>query len=266
MKRFLRSAHARGQKTASFFSDFSELKPGDYVVHVDHGIGQFEGLRQESSKAPTGEFMFLRYADDARLYVPLARLDLVQKYQSLDGAEPALDRLGTHVWEARKTRVRKSVNDMADSFLSCTPSARPRPDMRFRPTRNWQREFEDAFEFEETPDQQRAIADVKRDMESTQPMDRLLCGDVGYGKTEVAMRAAFKAVCGRQAGRGARAHHGAGVPAFRNFPPPLRGVSGAHRNAQPLSHRQASRRKFWQKWKPERWTSSSARTACFPRT
>jgi transcription-repair coupling factor (superfamily II helicase) len=181
-------------KTASFFSDFSDLKPGDYVVHVDHGIGQFEGLRHVGVEGAAGEFMLLRYAGDARLYVPLARLDLVQKYQSLGGVEPTLDRLGTTHWESRKTRVRKSVDDMANQLLALYAERKTATGHAFSSDSNWQREFEDAFEFEETPDQRRAIDDVKRDMESSLPMDRLLCGDVGYGKTEVAMRAAFKAL------------------------------------------------------------------------
>jgi transcription-repair coupling factor (superfamily II helicase) len=181
-------------KTASFFSDLSDLKPGDFVVHVDHGIGQFEGLRQVVVEGATGEFMLLRFAGDAKLYVPLARLDLVQKYQSLGGVEPALDRLGTTVWEARKSRVRKSVNDMAEQLLALYAERKTVTGHAFPTDTTWQREFEDAFEFQETPDQQRAIEDVKRDMESPLPMDRLLCGDVGYGKTEVVMRAAFKAL------------------------------------------------------------------------
>src|ERR1700685_886772 len=181
-------------KTASFFSDFSDLKPGDYVVHIDHGIGQFEGLRQVAVQGATGEFTLLRYAADAKLYVPLARLDLVQKYQSLGGVEPVLDRLGTTIWEARKTRVRKSVTDMADQLLKLYAERKTAPGHAFPADTNWTREFEDAFEFDETPDQLRAIEDVKRDMESPLPMDRLLCGDVGYGKTEIAMRAAFKAI------------------------------------------------------------------------
>ncbi len=181
-------------KTASFFSDFSDLKPGDFVVHVDHGIGQFEGLRQVVVEGATGEFMLLKYAGDARLYVPLARLDLIQKYQSLGGVEPALDRLGATLWEARKTRVRKSVNDMAEQLLALYAERKTAPGHAFPKDSNWQHEFEDAFEFEETADQARAIDDVKRDMESPLPMDRLLCGDVGYGKTEVAMRSAFKAL------------------------------------------------------------------------
>ena len=189
------SERARARpKTASFFSDFSDLKPGDYVVHVDHGIGQFEGLRQVTVEGATGEFMLLRYFGDAKLYVPLARLDLIQKYQSLGGEEPQLDRLGVGAWEARKSRVRKSVTDMADQLLALYAERKTAVGHSFQPDSNFQREFEDAFEFEPTPDQKNAIEDVKKDMESRLPMDRLLCGDVGYGKTEVAMRAAFKAI------------------------------------------------------------------------
>ncbi|HET6142667.1 MAG TPA: transcription-repair coupling factor [Candidatus Acidoferrales bacterium] len=183
----------RRPKTASFFSDFSELKPGDYVVHVDHGIGQFEGLHQIENGGARGEFMRLRYADDARLYVPLERLDLVQTYRAVEGATPVLDKLGGSTWTARKARVKKSVEDMAEKLLKIYAGRKTGDGFAFSPDGAFQREFEDAFEFDETPDQAIAIADVKRDMERQQPMDRLLCGDVGYGKTEVAMRAAFKA-------------------------------------------------------------------------
>jgi transcription-repair coupling factor (superfamily II helicase) len=188
-------AARRRPKTASFFSDFSELKAGDYVVHVDHGIGQFEGLQQIENGGARGEFMRLRYADDARLYVPLERLDLVQSYRAVEGAKPPLDKLGGTTWTARKARVKKSVQDMADKLLKLYAERKAGKGFAFSPDGQFQREFEDAFEFDETPDQAIAIADVKRDMERPQPMDRLLCGDVGYGKTEVAMRAAFKAVC-----------------------------------------------------------------------
>ncbi|MGH9736595.1 MAG: transcription-repair coupling factor [Candidatus Acidiferrales bacterium] len=181
-------------RSAAFFSDLSDLKAGDYVVHMDHGIGQFDGLRQVAVDGSSGEFMLLRYAEDAKLYVPLARLDLIQKYQSLGGAKPTLDRMGAGVWEARKTRVKKSLNDMADQLLALYAERKMAEGHAFPVDTNFQREFEDAFEFEETPDQQRAIDDVKRDLESALPMDRLLCGDVGYGKTEVSMRAAFKAL------------------------------------------------------------------------
>ena len=179
---------------AVFASDFAELQPGNFVVHVDHGIGRFEGLRRMESVDGAREFMQLTYADEARLYVPLERMDLVQKYNSLGGAEPALDRLGGTAWAQRKARVRKSVAEMAEKLLRLYAERKVAKGFRFSPDSHWQREFEDAFEFEETRDQMRAIEEVKRDMESEQPMDRLLCGDVGYGKTEVAMRAAFKAV------------------------------------------------------------------------
>jgi len=182
-------------KASAFTSDFSELKPGDYVVHVDHGIGEFVGLQTLENEGRSAEFMRLRYAEDARLYVPLERLDLVQAYRVVEGAKPALDRLGGSAWATRKSRVRKSLTDMADQLLELYAERKAAPGFAFSPDTPWQREFEDAFEFTETADQTIAIADIKRDMERAAPMDRLLCGDVGYGKTEVAMRAAFKAVC-----------------------------------------------------------------------
>jgi transcription-repair coupling factor (superfamily II helicase) len=181
-------------RTSGFFSDFADLKPNDFVVHVDHGIGQFEGLRQIESDGRRGEFMLLRYAEDARLYVPLERMDLVQSYRVVEGAAPPLDKLGGTAWTTRKARVRKSVEDMADQLLALYASRKTAKGFAYTADGHWQREFEDAFEFEETNDQNAAIADIKRDMERETPMDRLLCGDVGYGKTEVAMRAAFKAI------------------------------------------------------------------------
>src|SRR6266849_8462256 len=185
---------SRKIRTSGFFADFAELKPGDHVVHIDHGIGLFEGLRLIESEGRRGEFMLLRYAEDARLYVPLERMDLVQSYRVVEGSEPSLDKLGGTAWTNRKTRVRKSLEDMADQLLALYAERKTALGFALSPDGNWQREFEDAFEFEETPDQLTAIADIKRDLEKSVPMDRLLCGDVGYGKTEVAMRAAFKAV------------------------------------------------------------------------
>jgi transcription-repair coupling factor (superfamily II helicase) len=181
-------------KVATFASDFSDLKQGDLVVHVDHGVGEFEGLRQITVDGTWSEFMQLRYAEEARLYVPLARLDLVQKYRAMGGARPPLDRLGGMTWKARKERVRKSVDDMAERLLGLYAARKTEPGHAFAQDTPWQKEFEDAFEYEETPDQARAIEEVKRDLESAAVMDRLLCGDVGYGKTEVAIRAAFKVV------------------------------------------------------------------------
>ena len=185
---------SRKIRTSGFFTDFAELKPGDYIVHVDHGIGQFEGLRQIQSDGRGGEFMLLRYFDDARLYVPLERMDLVQSYRIVEGAEPTLDKLGGTGWNTRKTKVRKSLEDMADQLLGLYAARKTAEGNAFSPDGNFQREFEDCLRIRRNADQNFAIADIKRDMESATPMDRLLCGDVGYGKTEVAMRAAFKAI------------------------------------------------------------------------
>jgi len=181
-------------KVSAFLSDFRDLQVGDYVVHVEHGIGQYQGLKEINQGDGNAEFMLLEYAEGARLYVPLTRLDLIQKYRSAEGAKPALSHLGTQAWAKTKARVRKAMKDMTEELLKLYASRKMAHGHAFPAGDEFVREFEDAFEFSETEDQALAIADVMRDMESTQPMDRLLCGDVGYGKTEVAMRAAFKAV------------------------------------------------------------------------
>ena len=181
-------------KISAFLSDFRDLQVGDYVVHVEHGIGQYQGLKEINHGDGPAEFMLLEFADAARLYVPLTRLDLVQKYRSSEGAKPVLSHLGTQSWSKTKARVRKAMKDMADELLKLYAARKTAVGHAFPPANEWFREFEDAFEFTETEDQAQAIKDVLRDMETSQPMDRLLCGDVGYGKTEVAMRAAFKAI------------------------------------------------------------------------
>ena len=183
-------------KAAAFISDFRDLAVGDYVVHVEHGIAQYCGLRViEENGQPPLELMILEFADDAKLYVPLTRLDLIQKYRSSEtGPAPERNRLGTQGWQKTKARVKKAMADMTGELLKLYAQRQAAVGTPFSPDTNMQREFEDAFDFNETDDQLTAIADIKADMESTQPMDRLLCGDVGYGKTEVAMRAAFKAV------------------------------------------------------------------------
>ena len=181
-------------KVSAFLSDFRDLQVGDYVVHVEHGIGQYQGLKEINQGDGNAEFMLLEYADGARLYVPLTRLDLIQKYRSSEGAKPALSHLGTQAWAKTKARVRKAMKDMADELLKLYAERKMAEGHAFPAGSEFVREFEDAFEFNETEDQAQAISDVMHDMESSQPMDRLLCGDVGYGKTEVAMRAAFKAI------------------------------------------------------------------------
>jgi transcription-repair coupling factor (superfamily II helicase) len=182
----------RRSATRTFLSDFRDLKVGDLIVHVDNGIGVFVGLKKIDVGLETQEFMELRYAGEDKLFVPVERLDLVQKYTG--ASRPALDRLGGTTWEKAKTRVKKAMRDMAEELLKLYASRRAIPGHAFSADSHWQQEFEDAFEWDLTIDQANAVADIKRDMESPTPMDRLLCGDVGYGKTEVAMRAAFKAV------------------------------------------------------------------------
>ena len=190
-----RRGHERRKSSSrSFVSDFRDLKVGDLVVHIDNGIGRFVGLKTMAGGAgmDAQEFMELHYAGDDKLFVPLSRLDLVQKYTG--GAAATLDKLGGTTWEKAKTRVKKAMRDMAEELLKLYAARKAVTGHAFSADSHWQQEFDDAFEFDLTADQQSAIADISKDMESTIPMDRLLCGDVGYGKTEVAMRAAFKAV------------------------------------------------------------------------
>ena len=187
-----RAPERRRSATKAFLSDLRDLKVGDYVVHVDNGIGVFVGLKQIGIGDSMQEFLELRYAGEDKLFVPVERLDLVQKYTG--ASKPPIDRLGGVSWEKAKTKVKKAMRDMAEELLKLYAARKAVPGHAFAPDSHWQQEFEDAFEYDLTIDQTSAITDIKRDMESPTPMDRLLCGDVGYGKTEVAMRAAFKAV------------------------------------------------------------------------
>jgi transcription-repair coupling factor (superfamily II helicase) len=199
-KRQKAEGRKRKSKTAAFLSDFRDLKAGDFVVHVDHGIARFGGLQMLDLGTRSSEFMLLFYAEDAKLYVPVERLDLVQRYSSAEGHQPTLDRLGGLGWQKTKAKAKRAMRDMADELLRLYAERKLVGGYAFAADTPWQREFEDGFEYVLTPDQETAIEDVKHDMEEPTPMDRLLCGDVGYGKTEVAMRAAFKAVMeGKQA-------------------------------------------------------------------
>jgi transcription-repair coupling factor (superfamily II helicase) len=190
----------RKSKTAAFLSDFRDLKTNDYVVHIDHGVARFGGLQTLDIGPRTGEFMLLFYAEEAKLYVPVERLDLVQRYSSAEGHQPQLDRLGGLGWQKTKAKAKRAMRDMADELLRLYAERKLVSGYSFAADTPWQHEFEDGFPFVLTPDQETAIEDVKKDMEEPVPMDRLLCGDVGYGKTEVAMRAAFKSVMeGKQA-------------------------------------------------------------------
>jgi transcription-repair coupling factor (superfamily II helicase) len=179
---------------AAFQSDMADLKPGDFVVHTQHGVGRFIGIRSVAQGEQTGDFMVLEYSNEAKLYVPLTRMDLISKFRGAGEGTPPLDRLGGATWNKTKSRVKAKMRDMADELLKLYAARKLSEGFAFSADSNWQREFEDAFEYTATKDQLQAVRQIKRDMEGEQPMDRLLCGDVGFGKTEVAMRAAFKAL------------------------------------------------------------------------
>jgi transcription-repair coupling factor (superfamily II helicase) len=182
-------------RAAVFASDSSDIQPGDFVVHLDHGIGRFTGMEQIEQDGRVEEFLQILYQDNDRLYVPLVRLDLVQRYRGLGDVKPKLDRLGGVTWQRTHARTAKVIREMADELVKLYARRAALPGHGFAVDTPWQGEFEDAFEWEETPDQDTVIREVKDDMERSRPMDRLLVGDVGFGKTEVALRAAFKAVC-----------------------------------------------------------------------
>ena len=184
----------RKSRLGAFISDFRDLKSGDYVVHVDHGIGQFDSLQTIEAGGMSREFMLLIYADNAKLFVPVERMDLVSRYSSGEATSPTLDRLGGLGWQKTKAKAKRAMRDMADELLRLYAERKLVQGYAFSADTPWQQEFEDAFPYELTVDQASAIEDVKDDMETPRPMDRLIIGDVGYGKTEVAMRAAFKAV------------------------------------------------------------------------
>jgi transcription-repair coupling factor (superfamily II helicase) len=175
-------------------TQFQDLKAGDPIVPIDYGIGLFHGLLKMDVEGLSREFMELHYRDEDKLFVPVEDLNLVQKYTQTGAAFPPLDKLGTYSWQKTKERTKKAVEKLARELLELYAQRKAVKGFCFSPEGNWQTEFEKTFEYEETEDQLRSIREIKNDMEAESPMDRLLCGDVGYGKTEVAVRAAFKAV------------------------------------------------------------------------
>ncbi len=175
-------------------SVYADLRAGDYVVHIDHGIGRFGGLVQRELDGHLREFLAVEYEGGGQLFVPVHQADRLTRYVGAEGAVPALDRLGGQEWHEKKGRVRQAVLEVAQEMLDLYARRSVTQGYAFKPDTSWQKELEDSFPYVETEDQKRALAEIKRDMESPRPMDRLLCGDVGYGKTEVALRAAFKAV------------------------------------------------------------------------
>jgi transcription-repair coupling factor (superfamily II helicase) len=175
-------------------SVYADLNEGDYVVHIDHGVGRFGGLVQRELDGHMREFLAVEYDGGGQLYVPVHQADRLTRYVGAEGAAPALDRLGGQEWHEKKGRVKAAVLEVAQDMLDLYARRNVVQGYSFKPDTTWQKELEDSFPYVETEDQLRALNDIKRDMESLRPMDRLLCGDVGYGKTEVALRAAFKAV------------------------------------------------------------------------
>ncbi len=175
-------------------SMYADLEVGDYVVHVDHGIGRFAGLIQRQLEGHEREYLTVEYERGDILYVPVHQADRLTRYVGADGGKPSLDNLGGQAWAETKERVKEAVQKVAEDLLDLYARRQVVEGYAFSPDTQWQKELEDSFPYVETEDQKRAIVDIKRDMERARPMDRLLCGDVGYGKTEVALRAAFKAV------------------------------------------------------------------------
>ena len=175
-------------------SVYSDLNVGDYVVHIDHGVGRFGGLVQRELDEHVREFLAVEYEGGGQLYVPVHQADRITRYIGAEGAVPALDRLGGQEWQEKKGRVKEAVLEVAQDMLDLYERRNVVTGYAFKPDTTWQKELEDSFPYVETEDQLRALTDIKHDMEAARPMDRLLCGDVGYGKTEVALRAAFKAV------------------------------------------------------------------------
>ncbi len=182
-------------KQAITLKDLYELKPGDYVTHIDHGIGRFDGLETIENNGKPQEAIRLIYNNGDLLYVSIHSLHRIAKYSSKDGTEPHLSTLGSGAWNRLKTKTKSKVKDIARELIKLYAERKRTPGFRFSPDNYLQTELEASFIYEDTPDQLKATNDVKRDMESDNPMDRLVCGDVGFGKTEVAMRAAFKACC-----------------------------------------------------------------------
>jgi transcription-repair coupling factor (superfamily II helicase) len=189
-----RPAPARPERRRGILRSFADLRTGDIVVHEDHGVARFAGFDTKTIAGVTRDYLYLEYAGSDRVFVPVDQLAKISRYVGAGGEHPALSKLGGSRWETMKARARRAAQELAGELLNLYAERRRREGHAFPPDSDWQREFEDNFPYNETPDQRDAIDLVKGDMEAPRPMDRLICGDVGYGKTEVALRAAFKAV------------------------------------------------------------------------
>lgn len=190
-----RKAYSRiNKKGISKIKSFTELKPGDYIVHVNHGIGVYKGIKQLEVDGIKKDYLELSYDHEDKLYVPVEQLDLVQKYIGNEGKNPKINKLGGSEWTKAKRKVKKSIEEIAEDLVKLYAIRSTLNGFKYSKDTVWQKQFEEEFPYDETPDQLTSINEIKKDMESEKSMDRLLCGDVGYGKTEVAIRAAFKAV------------------------------------------------------------------------
>jgi len=182
------------QRGSPGVSSYRELREDDYIVHIDYGVGHYRGLRHLKIWGVSNDYLLLEYQDGDKLYLPVDRLNLIQRYIGGDGKPPRLDKLGSHSWERAKKRAKAAVAEMVKELLDLYAARQVFEGFKFPQADQFYKEFEAAFEYEETPDQMQAIGEVMRDMDKPKPMDRLICGDVGYGKTEVAIRAAYRAV------------------------------------------------------------------------
>ena len=196
--RYVRVRHYRRFREGVPIADIDEIKSGDYIVHIDHGIGRYLGLKQMTIDEKPGDFLVLEYDGGDKLYLPIQQINLIQRYVAKDDANPNLNHLGDKAWQKTKNKAKESIAKIAKELLELYGIRQMITGINYAKDGHFQREFESSFIYEETPDQLTAIEDVKTDMESAKPMDRLLCGDVGFGKTEVAIRAAFKAVMDRR--------------------------------------------------------------------
>lgn len=184
----------RKKVSSTPIASFTDLRPGDYVVHLSHGIAAYDGVETIDNNGTQADYLSLRFAEDARVYVPMSHVDLVQRYIGGGGGKPTLSKLGSASWQKRKNAAEEATKSIASDLLRLQAARDSLPGIAFDPDDELQMEFDNAFSYAETPDQLAAIAEIKQDQEKANPMDRLLCGDVGFGKTEVAMRAAFKVV------------------------------------------------------------------------
>ncbi|MBF0286234.1 MAG: transcription-repair coupling factor [SAR324 cluster bacterium] len=190
----IRKRRLKQHKMQQLIGNLDDLEEGDYIVHLDYGIGKYQGLEKIEVQGTTNDFMVLTYARDEKVYVPVDKFHLVQKYINSDGSPPRLNKLGEKSWKKAKNRVAKAVEDMSQELIEIYAARQAKKGFRYSPDNHLMTEFELAFPYEETEDQLTVIDSVKKDMESFNPMDRLVCGDVGFGKTEIAIRAAFKTV------------------------------------------------------------------------